>query len=58
MWWWANQILKGVAKPRDLATGIRMYLGGVSSQDQTSGILLLECHSRPCINNNALQIGP
>ena len=31
---------KEKTKPRDLATGIRMYEGGVSSQDHTSGIFL------------------
>ena len=57
MWWWSNQILKEVAKPRDLTTGIRIYVGGDSSQDRIFGISLLECHLRPYINKSGLQIG-
>ena len=49
-----------MTKARDLTTGTRMdvHVGGVSSQEQIFGILLLGCHSRPCISNSGLQIGP
>ena len=37
MWWWSDQILKEVAKPRDLTTGIRIYVGGVSAKTEYLG---------------------
>ena len=56
----ANQILEEVTKPRNLATGTRLdvHIGGVLSQEQIFGILLLGCHSRPRISSSGMQIGP